>query len=98
MDIDNIHGELFIKNQAVELRDLSMHTLAADMSTSLVYKAADEKGASTGFDLDMKDIRVGKLVELMPALDTLVPMLGSLDGTVNFRIAAKLSLMKRWTS
>ena len=89
MDIDNIHGELFIKNQAVELRDLSMHTLAADMSTSLVYKAADEKGASTGFDLDMKDIRVGKLVELMPALDTLVPMLGSLDGTVNFRIAAK---------
>ena len=89
MDIQNIHGDLFIKNQAIELSNLSMHTFAADMSTSLVYKAEDEKTAFAGFDLDMKDIRVGKLVELMPALDTLVPMLRSLDGVVNFRIAAK---------
>ena len=89
LDIERIKGEMNISKQAIELSNLSMHTLAADMKTSLVYKATDEKSAKTGFDLDMKDIRVGKLVEIIPALDTLVPMLNSLDGLVNFRIAAK---------
>ncbi len=89
MDIEKIHGDLYIRNQAVELNNLSMHTMAADMSTSLVYKADNNTTAHAGFDLDMKDIRVGKLVELMPALDTLVPMLRSLDGLVNFKIAAR---------
>ena len=88
-DIENSFGDMSIKNQAVELSNLSNHTLAADIKTSLVYKASDAQSAHTGFDLDMKDIRVGKLVELIPAHDTLVQMLSSLDGTVNIRIAAK---------
>ena len=94
LNITNISGDLIVRNQAVELAKLSMHTLAADMTTSMVYKASDAENAFTGFELDMKDIRVGMLVEIMPALDTLVPMLRSLDGLVNCRIAAKAEFDK----
>lgn len=92
MTIENINGDIVIRNQAIELEGLKMHTLAADMISTLVYRAKDTSSAYTGFDVRMKDIQVGKLVELMPALDTLVPMLRSLDGIVNFHIAAETNL------
>lgn len=92
MVIENIDGAIEIRNQTIELEGLKMHTLAADMISTLVYRAKDLSSAYTGFDVKMKDIQVGKLVELMPALDTLVPMLRSLDGIVNFHIAAETRL------
>ena len=92
MVIENINGDIIVRNQAIELSGLKMHTLAADMISTLVYRAKDASSAYTGFDVKMKDIQVGRLVELMPALDTLVPMLRSLDGIVNFHVAAETSL------
>lgn len=90
--IDRIEGGITIRNQCIELKDIRMHTLAADMATTLVYKAKSGREAYTGFDIDMKDILVGRLVEFIPSLDTLVPMLASLDGKVNFRMAAETML------
>lgn len=92
MVIENINGDIVMRNQTIQLDSLKMHTLAADMISTLVYRAKESSSAYTGFDVKMKDIQVGKLVELMPALDTLVPMLRSLDGIVNFHIAAETSL------
>lgn len=94
MLIENIIGDIIVRNQCIELSKLKMHTLAADMETTLVYKATDSESAYTGFDLSMKEIQVGRLVDFMPSLDTLVPMLRSLDGLVNFHIAAETQLDK----
>lgn len=92
MELENIKGEMVIRNQSIELADLNLHTMAADMNTTLVYSTQDSTSAYTGFDLRMKDIQVGKLVEFIPALDSLVPMLRSIDGRVNFQIAAEAKL------
>ncbi len=92
MVIDNIEGNILIKNQAIRLDSLKLHTFAADMTSSIIYQAKDSSSGYTGFDLNMKDIQVGKLVLLMPALDSIIPMLRSLDGIVNFHIAAETKL------
>ncbi len=92
MELEKIKGEMIVRNQSVEVSDLNLHTMAADMSTTLVYTSKDSTSAYTGFDIRMEDIQVGKLVEFIPALDSLVPMLRSLDGTVNFQIAAEAKL------
>lgn len=94
MEIEHILGDMTIRNQCIELSDLQLHTMAADMVTTMVYKADNTEQAYSGFDLNMKDIQVGKLVEFIPALDSLVPMLRSLDGTVNFHVAAETHLDK----
>jgi len=86
--LDSIHGEVVMRNQCIELSDLELRSSAANMSTSAVYKATDTLRAYAGFALQMHDIRVDSLVTLMPALDTLFPMLRSFAGTVDFHIAA----------
>lgn len=90
--IENIKGEINLRDQGIELNDIQMQTLAADMNTTLLYQTREKGKAYTGFDIDMQDILVGQLTNLIPALDTLVPMLGSLDGRVNFRMAAEMTL------
>lgn len=92
LEIEDIKGEMIVRNRSIELMDLNLHTMSADMNTTLVYSTKDTTSAYTGFDLKMKDIIVGKLVEFIPALDTLVPMLRSIDGRVNFNIAAEARL------
>ncbi|MGL4852152.1 MAG: AsmA family protein [Phocaeicola sp.] len=92
LEIERIAGEVVVRNRAIELSNLNLHTLAADMNTSLVYSTKDTLSAYTGFDFRMKDIQVGKLVEFIPALDSLMPMLRSLDGRVHFQIAAEAKL------
>jgi len=91
MLFENVHGEIDVKNQAVHLKKLNMRALEADMSTAMVYKASASRGY-TGFDFNIKDINVGKLVEFIPSLDTIVPMLRSFKGYVDFDIAAEAVL------
>lgn len=88
LEMDSIHGEVVMRNQCIELSDLNLRSSAANMSTSALYKATDTLRAYTGFSLQMEDIRIDSLVQLIPSLDTLFPMLRSFAGTVNFHIAA----------
>lgn len=88
LELDSIHGEVVVRNQCIELSDLNLRSSAANMSTSVVYKATDTLKAYTGFSLQMDEIRIDSLVKLMPSLDTLFPMLRSFSGTVDFHIAA----------
>lgn len=87
--MDSIHGEVVMKNQAIELSNLKMRSSAANMETSMLYRASDSKEAYTGFSMNMYDIRIDSLVRLVPALDTLFPMLRSFEGVVNFQMAGE---------
>ena len=92
MLFEQVYGAVDIKDQYIYLKDLSMRALGADMKTVAVYKASDLKKGYTGFDFRIKDINIGKLVDFIPALDTIVPMLRSFKGIVDFDIAADTRL------
>ena len=92
MQFNDVHGNVDIRNQAVHLKDLSMRALDAEMKMKMVYRASTPKGGYAGFDLNIKDINIAKLVDFVPALDTIVPMLRSFKGRVLFDVAADARL------
>lgn len=92
MLFENVHGAVDVKNQAVHLKDLSMRALDSDMKAVMVYKASSPRGGYTGFDFKIRDINIAKLVDFIPALDTIVPMLRSFKGYVQFDVAAEARL------
>ena len=90
MLFENVHGAVDIRNQAMHLKELSMIGLdGATMKSTLVYQAAKKEKGYVGFDLRLKDVNIGKLVDFIPALDSMVPMLRSFKGYVNFDVAAE---------
>ena len=95
MTFENISGEVNLKDQSVSVRNLSMKALDSDMKATMVYKAKSTAGGYTGFDLKIRNINIGKLVDFIPALDTIVPMLRSFKGHVRFDVAAEARLDSR---
>lgn len=61
----------------------------AKMRSTLVYHAADKEKGYAGFDLHLDDVNIGELVNFIPSLDSMVPMLRSFKGYVKFDVAAE---------
>lgn len=89
LKMEHIHGEVKMKNQCIELSDFTLHSSAANMDATMIYKATDTLRAYAGFALKMHDIRIDSLVRVIPSLDTLFPMLRSFEGEVDFHISAE---------
>ncbi|MFH1159749.1 MAG: AsmA-like C-terminal region-containing protein [bacterium] len=90
--LDSIRGRIEIRDQSVDLKELSMSNQGATLRTSLLYRAPTRDDIYIGFDLDITDIDLGILTDMTPSLDTLLPMLNSLEGKVDFRMAAEAKL------
>ena len=81
-----------LKNRTLHLRNLGMRALDADMKAVMVYRADSVRGGYTGFDFKIRDINIAKLVDFIPSMDTIVPMLRSFKGRVQFDVAAEARL------
>ena len=92
MVFKNVHGAIDIRNQAIHLKELSMEGMDATMRTTLIYQARQPEQGYAGFDFKLHDINIGKLVDFVPSLDTIVPMLRSFQGTVDFNVSAESDL------
>ena len=92
MLFENVLGAVDIRNQAVHLKNLSMVGLGAQMKTVMVYQASRPETGYVGFDFRLHNVNIGKLIDFIPSLDTIVPMLRSFEGVVDFDVAAETRL------
>lgn len=88
MAIDSVKGKIVMRDSEVLLQGLGLNTLGAYMRTSLQYRAADSTGAYTRFVLNADKIDVHSVIRLIPSLDTILPMIKSLEGTVSLGLTA----------
>ena len=58
------------------------------MSLTALYSTKSKEDISTGFDLELSHVQVEKLIEVVPSVDTLVPMLKSFEGVLDCSVAA----------
>ena len=92
MEFEDVQGAVDVRNQAVHLKGLSMRAMGAGMHTTLVYQAARKERGYVGFDFRLRDVDISRLVDFSPSLDTIVPMLRSFQGMVDFDAAAEAVL------
>ena len=52
------------------------------------YSTRTKKDLKTGFDLNISDVTAERVIELVPAVDSLMPMLKSFKGQLNCQMAA----------
>ncbi|WP_163515906.1 AsmA family protein [Gelidibacter japonicus] len=85
-DIDQINGNIIIKDGKLKLSEAKMTTLAAELSTNLSYRYLNEKEADVRFEFNLNKIEMSRLSEFLPVLDSLFPMTKSFEGLVDFRV------------
>lgn len=92
LQLENVTGEIILRDQSINLSELNMHSNMGEGNLTMVYTAKNKKSASAGFDLNMNQVQVEKIIKLYPAMDTLIPMLRSFEGVVDCQITATCKL------
>ena len=91
-NIENLGGKLTIKDGEVIVEQMGFTTDAAEMQLTGIYRSERRNHLFAGFDFHLLNIDIAKLIKLIPAVDTIVPMLKSFAGRAQFHIAAETYL------
>ena len=90
--ISKMTSELVMKERCVQISDTKALTNMGDISMEGFYSTQSKKDIKTGFSINFKDITAEKVIHLMPAVDTLMPLLKSFGGLLNCEMAATARL------
>lgn len=86
--LNHLHSSIGVKNGVLNLRDLSARSADGSLKLDLLYATANRNDIGLGLMLDLQDIKVGRLMKIMPELDSIMPMMKGVDGVINARLAA----------
>ena len=96
MKLSNIGGGLTVKNGVMVLQEMGFTSNAATMKVTAMYKSPRRNHLYLGFDLHLLEIDIAEMIDIMPELDTLVPMLSSFAGNAEFHFAAETYLKSNY--
>ena len=91
-DLNTLGGSLTINNGVAVLDQMGFTCKAARMQLTGVYKSPRVNNLFTGLDFHLLDIQIEDLLDMIPSIDTLVPMLKAFKGKANFHLAAECAL------
>lgn len=92
LTLNKLSGCLIVHDRCLQLNNLEAVTDAGTMKLTALYATRSKKDITTGFDLEMQNIQVARLIKLVPSVDTLLPMLRSFEGVVDCQMAATAAL------
>ena len=96
MNISNVGGGLTVKDGILVLNEMGFTSDAATMMLTAMYKSPRRNHLYVGFDFHLLDIDIAEMINIIPELDTLVPMLSSFAGKAEFHIAAETYLKSNY--
>lgn len=92
LQIDSLKAKAIIKDRCVQITETEAKSNMGDIGFNGFYASRSKKDIKAGFSVDFKDITAEKVISLMPAIDTLMPILKSFHGLLNCEIAATSQL------
>lgn len=91
-EFQNIKGKLTVKDGVVIAEQMGFTSEAAEMQLTGMYRSDRPNHLFCGLDFHLLNIDIRKLIDMIPEVDTIVPMLKSFDGKAEFHIAAETYL------
>lgn len=91
-DLNELNGSVTINDGVAVLDQMGFTCKAARMQLTGIYKSPRVNHLFLGLDFHLLDIQVDELLDMIPTIDTLVPMLASFKGKADFHLAAECNL------
>ena len=95
-DLRDLSGELTVKDGVAVLDQMGFVCKAARMQLTAIYKSPRPNNLFTSIDFHLLDIQIDELLNMMPFMDTLVPMLKAFNGNGDFHLAGETFLNARY--
>ena len=95
-DLNDVAGAVTVRNGKAVLDQIGFVCKAATMQLTAVYESPRPNNLFVAIDFHLLDILVDELIDMIPTIDTLVPMLSAFEGDANFHLAAETYLDARY--
>jgi hypothetical protein len=92
----NIAGRVYIKDGVLVLEEMGLTNDAARMQLTAMYRTPRMNHLFLGFDFHLLDIKIDKLIAMIPEVDTILPMLKAFSGNAEFHFAAETYLKSNY--
>lgn len=92
--LHNLTGNVFVYDGALNLHHLQAASDVGGVDLSALYSAPDTDNIRFGFGLNVNRFDIARFIELVPALDSIMPLLRDISGIIDADIAATVKLDK----
>lgn len=92
LDFNNLTGTVSMRDSTLNLQDIRFNNEAAQMELSALYRSMREDSLFFAMDFRLGDVLVGDLLDMIPYVDSLVPMLKTFDGQIDFNLDVATNL------
>ena len=89
---NNVGGDISIKDGVMVLQELGFSSKAAEMQLTAIYKTPNVQDRFMELDFHLLDIEIDELIDIIPAVDSIMPMLKAFSGKAQFHFAAQTYL------
>ncbi len=90
--LDSATADIKMMQRCIQITNTTASSNIGNLGFEGFYSTRTKKDLKTGFRLKMDSITADKVIELMPAVDTIMPILKTFRGNLNCEIAATADL------
>ena len=94
--LGDVAGAVIVKDGTAILDQIGFVCQAATMQLTAIYRSPRPNNLFVALDFHLLDIQIDELLDMIPVVDTLVPMLAAFDGNANFHLAGEGYLNSRY--
>ncbi len=88
LELNDFRGKILIANGAANLSELHAASAIGSVDLNMLYYAPTRSDVNFGIGLDLHRFNIGRVTEILPTLDTIMPILNTLGGIVDVGISA----------
>lgn len=88
IDLNDFRGQILVANGAANLSGLHAASPIGSVDLNMLYYAPTRSDVNFGIGLDLHRFNIGRVTEIIPTLDTIMPILNTLGGIVDVGISA----------
>ena len=95
-DLNNLNGTMTVKDGTLILQEIGFTNKAAEMQLTALYQSPRKNNLFLAMDFHLLRVQINDLLQMVPYIDTLVPMLKTFDGQAEFHIGAETNLKSNY--
>jgi hypothetical protein len=95
-DLNNLNGTMTVKDGTLILQEIGFTNKAAEMQLTALYQSSRKNNLFLAMDFHLLKVQINDLLQMVPYIDTLVPMLKTFDGQAEFHIGAETNLKSNY--
>lgn len=92
MRLKDLSGSINVNKGALQINNLKTMSNAGSLNFNALYAAQTLDDVRFAFDLGLKDIKIDRFIDLVPKIDSVMPLLKSMEGVINADIVASTKI------